>query len=100
MCFRPGRKNVRGDFFMTLRRSRLGSLSEGVFFAEWYGTRFCIANCRGRQLGDPSGEAAHLQMEQSRTLNGISPRNCPLASPGGKLDFLTSGTSEPIGKKA
>ena len=23
-----------------------------------------------------------------------------LASPGGKLDFLTSGTSEPIGKKA
>ena len=93
---------------MTLRRSRLGSLSEGaaerseaegVFFAEWYGTRFCIANCRGRQLGDPSGEAAHLQMEQSRTLNGISPRNCPLASPGGKLDFLTSGTSEPIGKK-
>ena len=81
---------------MTLRRSRLGSLSEGaaerseaegVFFAEWYGTRFCIANCRGRQLGDPSGAAAHLQMEQSRTLNGISPRNCPLASPGGKLDF-------------
>ena len=93
---------------MTLRRSRLGSLSEGaaerseaegVFFAEWYGTRFCIANCRGHQLGDPSGEAAHLRMEQSGALNGTSSRNCPLASPGGKLDFLSIGTSEPIGKK-
>ena len=66
------------------------------------------------------GAAAHLRMEQSRTLNGTSPRNCPLASPGGvaersesfkimiasgnhskieKLDFLTIGTSEPIVKK-
>ena len=35
--------------------------------------------CRGRQLGDPSGAAAHLRMEQSRTLNGTSSRNCPLA---------------------
>ena len=37
--------------------------------------------------------------EQMGTLNGASFRNLPLASPGGKLDFLTSGTSEPIGKK-
>ena len=33
------------------------------------------------------------------TMNGIGSRNLLLASPGGKLDFLTSGTSEPIGKK-
>ncbi len=45
------------------------------------------------------GAAAHLRMEQSRTLNGTSPRNCPLASPGGKLDFLSNGTSEPVDKK-
>ncbi len=37
--------------------------------------------------------------EQRGTLNGTSSRNLLLASPGGKLDFLTSGTSEPIGKK-
>ena len=37
--------------------------------------------------------------EQIGTLNDASSRNLPLASPGGKLDFLTSGTSEPIGKK-
>ena len=29
-------------------------------------------------------------MEQSRTLNGTSSRNCPLASPGGKLPDLTA----------
>ena len=52
--------------------------------------QFCTANCRGRQLGDPSGAAAHLRMEQSRTLNGTSSRNCPLASPGGKLPGLTA----------
>ena len=63
------------------------------------------------------GVAAHLRMEQSRTLNGTSPRNCPLASPGGvaersesfkimiaggnhskikKLSQQNSGISEPI----
>ena len=63
------------------------------------------------------GAAAHLRMEQSRTLNGTSPRNCPLASPGGvaersesfkmmiaggnhseikKLSRQIIGTSEPI----
>ena len=46
--------------------------------------------CRGRLLGDPSGEAAHLRMEQSRALNGTSSRNCTLASPGGKLPGLTA----------
>ena len=54
----------------------------------------------GRQVGDPSGAAAQKLTEVSSSLNGTSFRNCPLASPGGKLDFLTSGTSEPIGKKA
>ena len=38
------------------------------------------------------GEALSLpqRMEQSRTLNGTSSRNCPLASPGGKLPGLTA----------
>ena len=36
-----------------------------------------------------------------RPVEWYSPKSTEfLASPGGKLDFLTSGASEPIGKKA
>ena len=51
-----------------LARSALGSLSEGagspdgltegVCYVEWYAPLVSTAPCRGRQLGDPSGEAA------------------------------------------
>ena len=54
----------------------------------------------GRQVGDPSGAAAQKLTEVSSSLNGTSCRNLPSASPGGKLDFLSSGTSEPVDKKA
>ena len=40
-------------------------------------------HCRSRQVGDPVRRSRHLRTEQSRTLNGTSSRNCPLASPGG-----------------
>ena len=42
-------------------------------------------HCRSRQVGDPVRRSRHLRTEQSRTLNGTSSCNCPLASPGGKL---------------
>ena len=56
--------------------------------------RLAHANCRGRQLGDP------WLPEQLVALYGIGCRYLPLASPGGKLDFLSNGTSEPVDKKA
>ena len=42
-------------------------------------------HCRSHQVGDPVRRSRHLRTEQSRTLNGTSSCNCPLASPGGKL---------------
>ena len=51
-----------------MARSALGSLSEGagspngltegVCYVEWYAPLVFTAPCRGRQLGDPGGEAA------------------------------------------
>ena len=38
---------------------------------------------RGRQFDDPSGAAAHLRMEQSRTLNRPAPATAPWLPPGG-----------------
>ena len=52
--------------------------------------QFCTAVVGVANLATRSGAAAHLRMEQSRTLNGTSSRNCPLASPGGKLPGLTA----------
>ena len=83
-------------------RSALGSTyggaaerseAEGVYPIEWYKLVILPRPCRGRQPGDPP------LPEQLGTLHGSSCRYLPLASPGGKLDFLLTGASEPVDKK-
>ena len=47
-------------------------------------------HCRSHQVGDPVRRSRHLRTEQSRTLNGTSSCNCPLASPGGNVINLSN----------
>ena len=85
---------------LPLRRSRLGSLSEGagspngltegVYFVERYKPIILHRPVGVANLATRCGAAAQKLTEVSSSLHGTSSRNCPLASPGGKLPDLTA----------
>ena len=69
-------------------------LTEGVSKVEWGKPTILHSLCRGRLSVDPK------LTQLSASLNGIIEKFLSSWLSPGKLDFLTSGTSELIDKKA
>ena len=84
-------------------------LSEKCPFVKWRSPCFCIANV-GALQNLAAAAKSHTLVGEALSPPEVYATEYPiewylptsfefLASPGGELDFLTSGTSEPIGKK-